>query len=187
MRDSSFKDLVNALNSLPTIGKKSAQRLAYHMVLEDRLSALRLANAIEEALAKLTRCKRCHNISESELCEICSNEDRDRSKLCIVQNPKDISTIESSGCYDGLYYIIESSENLEDKHLATIVDDGVEEIIFAFSPSIANDMIILFIENQLEGKGIKFSKIAQGVPTGVELDNIDTISLARAMEDRRAI
>jgi recombination protein RecR len=85
--------------------------------------------------------------------------------------------------YDGMYYVLESVDDLDEEHLNSI-SEGVEEIIFAFPPGIATDMMMLHIENKLEGRNIRFSRIAQGVPTGVELDNIDTLSLSRAMEDR---
>ena len=182
----SFENLIDALTALPTIGRKSAVRLAYHMVLQDNFSALKLSHAIEEAVSKVRRCIRCHNISEDEYCDICSDPDRDRDKLCIVQSAKDIFSIESSGLYNGLYYIVTSVEDMDDEHLSSI-SEGVEEVIFAFPPGVTADMMMLYIENRLEGRGIKFSKIAQGVPTGVELDSIDTLSLSRAIEDRVAI
>ncbi len=182
----SFENLIDALTALPTIGRKSAVRLAYHMVLQDNFAALKLSHAIEEAVSKVRRCVRCHNISEDEYCDICSDPDRDREKLCIVQSAKDIFSIESSGLYNGLYYIVISVEDMDEEHLSAVCD-GVEEVIFAFPPGVAADMMMLYIENRLEGRDIRFSKIAQGVPTGVELDNIDTLSLSRAIEDRVSI
>jgi len=182
-RVEAFENLVEALNALPTIGRKSAVRLAYHMVQSDGFGAMKLAHAIEHAVATLRSCSRCHAISEDELCTICSDETRDRSKLCIVQSAKDIFAIEESGKYDGLYYIVDSLDDLDEAHLHRIVEE-VEEVIFAFSPGIASDTMILFIESRLEGLGLNFTKIAQGVPTGVELENIDMLSLSRALEDR---
>jgi recombination protein RecR len=178
-----FENLVEAFGSLPSIGKKSAMRLAYHIAAEDGFGGLKLAHAIEDAVTRLRRCEKCHNISEDELCGICSDPERDHSRLCIVQSAKDIFTIEASGRYDGLYYIVTSIEDLDETHLRSIVE-GVEEVIFAFPPGIATDTMILYIENRLEGLGLLFTKIAQGVPTGVELENIDALSLSRAIEDR---
>ena len=182
-RVEAFENLVEALNALPTIGRKSAVRLAYHMVQGDGFGAMKLAHAIEHAVSTLRSCSRCHALSEDELCTICSDESRDRSKLCIVQSARDIFAIEESGRYDGLYYIIDSLEDLDEAHLHQVVE-GVEEVIFAFPPGIATDTMILFIESRLEGRKLRFSKIAQGVPTGVELENIDLLSLSRAIEDR---
>jgi len=182
-RVEAFENLVEALNALPTIGRKSAVRLAYHMVQSDGFGAMKLAHAIEHAVATLRSCSRCHAISEDELCTICSDEARDRSKLCIVQSAKDIFAIEESGNYDGLYYIVDSLDDLDEAHLHQIVEE-VEEVIFAFPPGIATDTMILFIESRLEGHALNFTRIAQGVPTGVELENIDMLSLSRAIEDR---
>jgi recombination protein RecR len=182
-RVEAFERLVEAFNALPTIGKKSATRLAYHLVSDDRFAGLKLAQAIEDAVSRLQSCRRCHAISEDELCGICSDPGRDRSKLCIVQSARDIFVIEEAGQYDGLYYILSSLEDLAETHLHEIVE-GVEEVIFAFPPGIATDTMILFIEDRLGDRNLIFSKIAQGVPTGVELENVDLLSLSRAMEDR---
>ena len=185
-RVESFEKLTEALNTLPSIGKKSALKLALYLVQEDNFVATKLSNAIEEALSNLRECAKCNAISEDELCPICSDESRDTTKLCIVQSVKDIFVIEESGIYDGLYYVIKSIEILNTNHIKEVAK-GVKEIIFAFPPSIASDSMILFIEDKLEGYPIKFSKIAQGVPTGVELENIDLLSLSRAIEDRVAL
>ena len=122
-------------------------------------------------------------MSEDELCSICSDPYRDNTKLCIVQNAKDILTIEESGQFDGVYYVVTEVHDLDEAHLFYAVG-GVDEIIFAFPPSIATDTMILYIEDKLKGLDIHFTKIAQGVPTGVELDNIDVMSLSRALEAR---
>lgn len=178
-----FENLVSAFQELPSIGKKSAIRMAYNIVMEDSFSGMKLAHAIEEGVNNIRRCKKCHNMSEDELCFICSDEFRDTSTLCVVQSAKDIITIEESGQYKGIYYIVTQLSDLDEYHLKDAVK-GVSEVIFAFPPSLATDTMILYIEDKLEGTNLYFSKIAQGVPTGVELDNIDVISLTRAMESR---
>ena len=178
-----FENLVEAFNALPGIGKKSAIRLAYHIAMEDGFAGVKLAHAIEEGVNGIHKCLHCHNMSEDELCGICADTGRDRSKLCIVQSAKDILSIEESGQYNGVYYVISKLEDMDAAHLLHQTE-GVEEVIFAFPPSIATDTMILYIEEKLEGRGLLFTKIAQGVPTGVELENIDMISLGRAMEAR---
>ena len=183
----SFKKLVEAFNALPGIGQKSAMKLAYHIVTDSKYEGIKLAHAIEDAIESIKRCKRCNNLSEDELCSICSDSLRDRSKICIVESPKDILTIEKVGQYDGLYYVIEKDEEIDIEHLKEAIDSDIKEVIFAFSPSIATDTMMLYIESQLEGLDIKFSKIAQGVPTGISLENVDALSLARAIEDRVSI
>jgi len=178
-----FENLVEAFGALPSIGKKTAIRLAYHAAMEDGFSALKLAHAIEDAVNTIQKCSKCHNMSEDELCTICSDPYRDTSKLCIVQSAKDILTIEESGQFNGVYYVISQVQDMDESHLFYAVE-GVEEIIFAFPPSIATDTMILYIEDKLQGLDIRFTKIAQGVPTGVELENIDMMSLSRALEAR---
>lgn len=178
-----FENLVEAFQSLPSIGKKSAIRLAYHLTMEDGFGAMKLAHAIETGVNEIQKCQQCHNMSENELCNICSDELRDSSKLCIVQSARDVLTIEDSRHYDGVYYVVSKVEDLDTYHLKQAVA-GVDEVIFAFPPSIATDTMILYIEDKLEGMGLQFTKIAQGVPTGVELENIDIVSLSRAMEAR---
>ncbi|HHH37080.1 MAG TPA: recombination protein RecR [Epsilonproteobacteria bacterium] len=182
-RVEAFENLVESLQALPSIGKKSAIRLAYHMAMVDGFDAMKLAHAIETAVNEVQPCIRCHNMSEDELCAICSDEQRDSNILCIVQSARDILTIEESGEFNGLYYVLSRIEDLNESHLKDAAGD-VEEVIFAFPPSIATDTMILYIEDKLEGLNLRFSKIAQGVPTGVDLENIDMVSLSRAMEAR---
>ncbi len=181
-----FKNLVEAFNSLPGIGEKSALKLAYHIVTNGSYDGLKLSHAIESAVESIQRCTKCHNLSEDELCHICSDDSRDRSKICLVESAKDILTIEKLGQYNGLYYVLSDIDTFDLTHLKDALN-GVEEVIFAFAPSIASDTMMLYIESQLEDLNLKFTKIAQGVPTGVSLENIDTLSLARAIEDRVTI
>lgn len=178
-----FENLVDAFQSLPSVGKKSATRLAYHTVMVDGFAAMKLAHAIENAVNAVQKCRKCHNMSEDELCTICSDPYRDATKLCIVQSAKDILILEESGQYDGIYYVVTEITDMDDLHLFEAVE-GVQEVIFAFPPSIATDTMILYIEDKLQDKGLAFTKIAQGVPTGVELENIDAMSLSRALESR---
>lgn len=179
-----FTRLVDALQELPTIGQKSATRLAYHMVMKDSFGAMKIAHAVEDAVGTIRRCRSCGGMSEDELCGVCSDESRDVTLLCIVENAKDILTIEENGLFNGRYYVLDSLDALDIDHLRATVGSGVEEVIFALTPSIANDAIMLYLEDKLEAFSVRFSRIAQGVPTGVSLENIDMLSLARALEDR---
>ncbi|SMC09355.1 recombination mediator RecR [Nitratiruptor tergarcus] len=180
-----FYKLVAALETLPSIGKKSATKLAFHLVLQNPMDAMKLAHAIEDAVSSIHKCSQCGGISEDELCYICSDDLRDQQTLCIVESAKDIYIIEESGEYNGLYFVFEglNQTNLDKlKNLVTI--KKIQEIIFAFTPSIQNDALILYIEDQLQEYAIKFTKIAQGVPTGVNLENVDTLSLSKAIAER---
>jgi recombination protein RecR len=179
-----FSNLVDALSTLPTVGKKSAVRYAYHMVLHDSFSALKLAHAIENAVAHIKRCERCGGLSEDEICEICFDENRDVSKLCIVESAKDIFVIEENVDYDGHYFVLENLDEEQIDKLKFLIRDDVKEIIFAFTPSLANESVILFIEDKLQEFDLNFTKIAQGVPTGVNLENVDMLSLSKALTDR---
>lgn len=179
-----FEELIEALETLPTIGKKSATRLAFYLVMENSLNAIKLAHKIEDAVSKIRKCSRCGGLSEDELCYICSDELRDNEVLCIVESAKDILVIEESGEFNGKYFVLENlEEKIEDlKNL--VKDEGVKEIIFALTPSVANDAIIIYIEDKLKDYDLNFSKIAQGVPTGVSLENVDILSLSKALKDR---
>jgi len=180
-----FDKLVEALEQLPTIGKKSATRLAYHMVTKDSFNALRLSHAIEDAIRSIKKCSECGAMSEDELCFICCDESRDKHLLCIVESAKDILLLEENGLFDGKYFVLESMDEISISNLMKkIKHDQVKEIIFALTPSIQNDAVILYIEDKLKGYDLQFTKIAQGVPTGVSLENIDILSLSRALEDR---
>ncbi len=182
-----FNRLVDALQQLPTIGQKSATRLAYHMVMHDSFGALKLAHAIENAITSLKKCRSCGGLSEDELCAICSDERRNHEILCIVENAKDILTFEENALFDGRYFVLDSLEELDLAHLRGIVQSGIKEIIFALTPSIANQGVMLYIEDKLSTCDVRFSRIAQGVPTGVSLENVDILSLTKAMEDRVSI
>ncbi len=179
-----FNNLVDALSSLPTVGKKSALRYAYHMVLHDSFSALKLSHAIENAVSNIRRCYKCGGLSEDEICDICFDESRDGEKLCIVESAKDIFVLEESGDYNGRYCVLENLDEAQMVHLKELIEEGVGEVIFAFTPSLANDGVILFIEDQLKSYNLTFTKIAQGVPTGVNLENVDMLSLSKALHDR---
>ena len=179
-----FNKLVEALQELPTVGKKSATRLAYHMLIKDSFAGMKISHAIEEALGSLKQCSLCGGMSEDELCFICCDERRDKTLLCIVENAKDILILEENGLFEGRYFVLESLVELNFLNLQNMVKSGVKEIVFALTPSIANDAVMLYIEDKLSNFNINYSKIAQGVPTGVSLENIDLLSLSRALADR---
>ncbi len=179
-----FNRLVEALQDLPTIGKKSATRLAYFMVMNDSYAGMKISHAIEDALGSLKKCKLCGGMSEDELCFICCDDSRDENFLCIVESAKDILLLEENGLFDGRYFVLDALNELSVNTLESLVTKGISEIVFAITPSISNDAVILYIEDKLKDFDINFTRIAQGVPTGVSLENIDILSLTRALEDR---
>lgn len=121
--------------------------------------------------------------SEDELCYICCDERRDNTLLCILENAKDILLLKENGLFDGKYFVLEALDEFTVSHLVEVTNE-ISEIVFAITPSITNDAVILYIEDKLSYFDISFSKIAQGVPTGVSLENIDLLSLRRALKDR---
>ncbi len=180
-----FYDLVDAFESLPTIGKKSAQRLAYHIVMQDNYCGIKIAHSIENAIKSINKCVQCGCMSEHEICEICLDDMRDKSTVCIVQTAKDIFIIEESKQFNGVYFVIEELEaEVLEKLLSFVKTNSVSDILFAITPSLSNDAFILFIEDQLKNYNLNFTKIAQGVPTGVSLENVDILSLAKAIESK---
>ena len=181
-----FDRLVKAFGKIPGVGKKSAIKYAYYVALQDPFFGLNLAHTIENSIHNLKHCIICNGISQNEICDICSDINRNSSIICVVESPKDILTIEDSNSFDGLYFVfneISSVENLKDM----IGKFNSKELIFAFSPSINSDGIMLYIEDQLKELGISFTKIAQGIPTGVSLENVDMLSLTKAIKDRKEL
>lgn len=155
------------------------------MAFEDKFSALSLAHNIESCVQQLRSCEECGGISNDSVCEICSDTTRNNGELCIVANPREIFLIEESGEFLGRYFVIGSLEGLDLKHLEHIIlHHKIKEIIFAFSPTLGNESVMLYLEDKLEHLGLHFTKIAQGVPTGVSLENIDQLSIIRALQSR---
>ena len=176
-------NLIEAFEELPSIGKKSATRLAIELA-KDKFKALKLINALEDVVTNIKTCEICGNLSEHEICDICANENRDKT-LAIVESFKDILTIEESGSYEGYYFVL---SHLDDEHIRKIKNiiknKQIEEVIFAFPPSVESEARSLYLEDKLKDLKIEFSQIAQGVPTGVHFENVDINSLAKAIKLR---
>ena len=179
----SLNDLIEVLEELPSIGKKSATRMALTLA-KDKFKALKIVNAIENVISNIQECKICGNFSEYEICNICDDKFREKI-LAIVENQKDILTIENSNSYNGYYFVL---SKVDDNHLQKlknlIKSYEIKEVIFAFSPTIENEAKILLLEDKLKDLNIEFSQIAQGVPTGVNFENIDINSLSKAIKLR---
>lgn len=180
-----FNNLVDAFGMLPTVGKKSALRFAYHLVLKDTFSAMKLANAIESAVRSIRKCEVCGGVSEHEVCEICLDDARDHSILCIVESAKDIFVLEENGLFDGTYFVLDTlDEEVVDRLHELVKRHEVKEMIFALTPGLSSDAVILYVEDRFDDLDVTFTKIAQGVPTGVNLENVDMLSLSKALEAR---
>ncbi len=189
-----FKYLINELEKLPGLGPKSATRLAIHLVQDRESNALALANALNLAKKNTKYCKLCGAFSDSELCEICSNFERDHARICVVENIVDLLAFERAGFYNGLYHVLggvvsplegvdESEINLNALYERL---DQVQEIIFALPSSIEADATFLIMkERVLElNPAIELTKVAIGLPVGSNIDYADNLTLIRSFENR---
>lgn len=189
-----IEEAVEAFASLPGIGKKTALRLVLHLIKQDEEKSEVFANAILAMRKNIKTCKQCHNISDDEVCSICTNTHRDRSVICVVENIRDLMAIEDTGQFRGLYHVlggvISPIEGISpfdltiDSLLERIEKGGVKELIMAISPTIEGDTTIFYISKQLKGKDIKVSTIARGVSFGGELEYADELTLGRSILTR---
>lgn len=189
--------LIEELSKLPGIGKRSAERLAFHILnLEDK-EAESLSDAIISAKKQITFCPECQSLTDVTPCAICSNPRRDRSIICVVENPKDILAIEKTREYKGLYHVLHGAispmdgigpEMLKIKELLARLSSGeVNEIIMATNPSIEGEATAMYISKLIKPLGITVTRIAHGIPVGGDLEYADEVTLTKAIEGRRAI
>lgn len=193
----SVQALIDELGKLPGIGPKSAQRVAFHLLKIDKADALRLADAIADARAKSTWCRTCFNISDGEICDICSDPKRDVSMICVVEEPKDVVAIEKTREYRGLYHVLQGSlnpmegigpERIRVKELITrLGNEAVKEVIVCTNPNLEGEATAMYISRLLGPSGISVTRIASGLPVGGDLEYADELTLGRALEGRRPI
>lgn len=189
--------LIEEFQRLPGIGPKSAQRLAFFILRSDEESAKRLADAILEVKRSVKLCSQCFNLAEGDLCEICASEKRDRSVLCVVEEPRDVVAIERSGGYSGLYHVLQGAispmdgigpEQLKMRELVERATSGeVKEVIVATNPNVEGETTALYIARLLRPLGVRVTRIASGLPVGGDLEYADEVTLSRALEGRRDI
>lgn len=190
----SLDELIDALSSLPGIGKKSAARLAFYLLKRPVEDSEEIARRIVEARRNLRPCEICGNLAENKRCDICSNTSRDQSVICVVEEPSDVSAIESTGGYRGSYHVLGGvlspldgvgPENLNIKLLQNRVKrGGVAEIILATNPSTEGEATAAYLSSILKKEKVKISRIARGIPSGGSLEFADKTTLARALENR---
>jgi recombination protein RecR len=191
--------LIEELSRLPSIGRKTAQRLAFHILRASREEALSLAEAIVAVKEKVGFCSECGNYSEESPCRLCSNEDRDATTLCVVEQPIDVVAIERAGIFRGLYHVLGGAlspldgtgpDDLRVKELLRRVAGGegkptVTEIILATNPTVAGESTAMYVSRLLAPHGVRVTRIARGVPVGSDLEYSDQVTLARALEGRK--
>lgn len=189
--------LIEQFERLPGIGKKSAQRLAFHVLDMPRVKAEEFANTILEAREKIRRCKICQNLTDQELCPICSEENRDKTIICVVEDPRDILAFERTREYHGLYHVLHGlispmdgvgPEQLYIKELISrLHDNGVTEVIMATNPTVEGEATAAYLARLLKPIGVKVTRLAYGVPVGSNLEYADEVTLYRALEGRSEI
>lgn len=195
----SLERLIKALGRLPGIGPKTAQRLSFHLLNAPYAEAKELADAIINAKEKVKFCSVCGNFSEKEICPICSDLGRDRSIICVVEEARDVIAIEKTGGYNGLYHVLQgvlmpsSSIGPDDLNIAKLVErikqnkDQIKEVIIATGASSEGETTAMYLAKILSPLGVKVSRIAYGLPVGGDLEYVDDITLAKALEGRRDI
>lgn len=192
-----INDLIECFKKLPGVGEKTAERLALSVLdMDDEIVDL-FSDTLGNIKQKIKRCKICNNLCEDDLCEICKESNRNKKIICVVEEPKNVIIFEKVGTYNGLYHVLDGlispldGINPEDINIASLIErikkDGIEEIILALKPSIEGETTSLYISKLLEKENVKITKIAHGIPIGVDMEYIDTLTLEMALEDRTTI
>jgi len=189
------QNLIDELGKLPGVGPKSAQRIAFHLVKLSEQDALRLAHAISEAKEKVRFCETCFNMSDDQFCEICADQRRDHSLICVVEEPRDIVAVEKTHEYKGYYHVLQGAINpidgigpdqLRIRELLQRLQEGdVEEVILCTNPNIEGEATAMYLAKLIEPLGIPVTRIASGLPVGGDLEYADELTLGRAIEGRR--
>jgi recombination protein RecR len=190
-----IQDLIDELSRLPGIGPKSAQRLAFWIVKAPPEEAKRLAESIVQAKERIFFCQECGNVAEGDLCRICRDEGRDRTVICVVEEPKDVASIERAGVIKGRYHVLGGAispldgigpEDLSVQELLDRVQrDHVVEVIIATNPNLEGNATAMYVAALLKPAGVKVTRLASGLPVGGDLEYADEVTLSQALEGRR--
>jgi recombination protein RecR len=191
------QDLIDELGRLPGIGPKSAQRIAFHLLKLDKQDALRLARAIAEVKDKVSFCRTCFNVSEGELCTICSDPRRDATVVCVVEEPRDLVAVEKTREFSGRYHVLQGAispiegigpDQLRIRELlGRIEGEGVAEVILCTNPNLEGEATAMYLGKLLKPLGLRVTRIASGLPVGGDLEYADELTLGRALEGRREV
>lgn len=188
-----LETLIGELSKLPGIGRKTAQRLALHLLKSDDEDATRLATAIVDVKRRIRYCSVCLNITENDPCSICSDPARDRGSICVVEDPSDVIALEKTNEFRGVYHVLGGTLNplegvtpdqLRVKELLGRLSEGVNEVILAMNPDVEGEATTIYLGNLLKPLGIRVTRIARGVPVGGDLEFADEATLVRALEGR---
>jgi recombination protein RecR len=188
--------LIEELQRLPGIGPKGAQRLAFHILRTPREITNRLVDAVRDVKEQVTYCSICNNITDVDPCVFCSNESRDAHIICVVEEPQNITTIEKTREYKGVYHVLMGAlsplqgvgpDDLKIKGLLSRLTNGVTEVILATNPNVDGEYTAVYLARLLKPLGVKVTRIAMGLPVGSDLDYADEITMHRALEGRREV
>jgi recombination protein RecR len=189
--------MIENLAKLPGLGKKSASRIAYFILRSDPNYVLSLARDLRELKEKMKPCPICGNYTEQVPCRICTDNNRDKTTLCVVEEPKDLLSIEMTHQYHGLYHVLRGAispidgigpDDLRiDSLLNRVKGEGIREVILATNPTVEGDTTAVFLAGQLKELGVSVTRLALGLPVGGDLEYADRLTLARALEGRRAV
>jgi len=189
--------LIQEFKRLPGVGQKSAQRLAFHILRSDREVAARLAQALLDVKDKLGFCRTCNNVSDGELCPFCSDPHRDRSVICVVEEPHNILSIETTRQFNGLYHVLHGvisplrgvgPDQLRIGGLLQRLESGeVQEIILATNPTVEGEATAAYLARLLKPLGVKVTRIAMGIPAGSDLEFADEVTMSKSLENRRPL
>jgi len=186
--------LIEEFSKLPGIGRKTAMRLAFYILKEDKSEADRLAQALLDVKERVKYCSICFNITETDPCFVCQDEKRDKSIICVVEEANDVLALEKTGEYKGLYHVLGGAlspldgigpDNLRAKELLLRLKDGVSEVILATNPNVEGEATAIYLSKLIKPLGIKVTRIARGLPVGGDLEYADQVTLMRALEGRR--
>jgi recombination protein RecR len=182
-----LESLVQALRALPGVGVKSAQRMAFHLLQHDRSAAQRLAMALQHAVSTVSHCRCCNTFTEDEVCPTCLDPRRDRTQLCVVETPADQDALERTGAYKGLFFVLMGIQALFER-VDAVGSDGhteVREVILATNFTAEGETTAHVINQGLNQRGVRITRLARGVPVGSELEYVDLGTIAHALVDRR--
>jgi len=188
--------LIEQLQRLPGIGPKGAQRLAFHILKNTREEAERLVDAVRDVKERVTYCSICNNITDVDPCAFCSNADRDRQVICVVEEPQNVGAIEKTREFKGLYHVLMGAlsplqgigpDDLKIKELLARVNNGVNEVILATNPNVEGEATAIYLARLLKPLGVRVTRIAMGVPVGSDLEYADEVTMHKAMEGRREV
>lgn len=191
-----LENLIESFKKIPGIGEKTAERYALSLLETDEEYVELMINSLSN-LENIKRCKKCNNLTEEDICSICKSQEREKHVICIVESPKNLVILEKLGVYNGLYYVLDNlispldGIGPEDINLNLLLEritkENITEIIFAIKPDIEGETTIRYISKILEQKNIKITRLAHGVPIGIEMEYIDSMTLEMAFEDRQSI